>query len=169
MAEKTSTARRRRKQPESQPENVLAIDEHSLEREWNLQAPLYHNYAEQLAAARFDQDQAKAELDITSAELDSLIRESPEAYQVSRISESSIKNTILQQKEYQISLAKYNEATKAVRMLEAMTRALEHRRSALKCMVELRLANYYAEPTLGKSKQAYDEMQKQEVRSRGRR
>ena len=170
MSKKTSTARRRvkKKEPESDS-GVLFIDENRLEKEWGNQALLFHNYAEQCAVARHVMDQAKAELDVTDAELDTLIRADPGSYGIEKTSESAIKNAILQQPGHQTALEGYNDAVHAVRMLEAMVRAMEHRKTALKSMVELRLANYYAEPTLNRSQQtAYDEMSKTEVRSRGR-
>lgn len=173
MVKKQSTARRRASTKTTEPStgsSVLVIDEHKLEQEWGNQAPLFYEYASQLADARLANDEAKAELDVTAAELDMAIRSNPDHFGVEKISEAAVKNAVVQQAAYQTAQEALNATTHAVRMLEAMTRALEHRKTALKSMVELRLANYYAEPTLPKTERdAYDEMSKQEVRSRGRR
>lgn len=150
-------------------DNPLAIDQNRLETEWSGQAALFLGYAQQLADAKLEQDDAKAELDVTSAELDSLIRTDPDSYGIQRVSEAAIKNTILQQASYQQVHAVHLKAIHSVRMLDAMVQALEHRRSALKHMVELRLSQYYSEPALPKqNREEMTERRTKKVRARGR-
>ena len=174
MAKKKSTARRKAEKnvrdTETSGMQILSIDENRLEVECGNHALLYYQYATELAEARLACDTAKAELDVVSAELDAAIRDDPDAYDLPKLTEGSVKNCILLQGEYQTALGAYHGVLAAVRMLEALVKALEHRRSALKNLVELRLANYYAEPSLpAELKDEFEETQTKEIRSRGRR
>lgn len=168
MVKKKSTARKRAKtEPD---ETFLQIDEHRLEKEWCEQAPLFHKYALLLAEARRKYDELKNELSVTAAELDNAIRADPDSFDIPKVTETGIKNAILQQDIYQKLIEQQIAAQHEVNVLDAMVRALEQRRSALKCLVELRISDYYAEPTLSRDNNAaYEEMTKREVRSRGRR
>lgn len=174
MSKKTSTARRRADQSKDDERSVLEIDRYNLEKEWTGQAALFYRYGIELAEARLEADGAKAELDVTKAELDASIREDPEAYDVVKVSETAISNVILQQPAYQLALDELNTATHKVRLLEAMTKALEHRKRALTDLVTLHISNYYAEPQVrkelkGAAKEAFEEEAKAHIRSRGRR
>lgn len=160
---------RRKSKKRQEPDNILEINEHRLEVEWCEQPLLYHKYASQLAEARSLIDEAKAEMDVVSAEWDSEIRMNPERYGLEKVTEGAIKNEILQQGSHQIAVEKYNAAQKTARMLEAMVKALDQRRSALKCMVELRLANYYADPGTRQESELEEEARTAAIRSRGRR
>jgi hypothetical protein len=149
---------------------MLAIDEHNLEKEWAEQPELVYRYSAELAEARGAVDDAKAELEVTKAELAADMRVSPGKYGLDRTADKAVEAGVLMQAPYQKALEAYNAALKVQRMLEAMVRALEHRKRALTNMVELHLANYYSEPKLPKrSRDAGEEYQKSEVRSRGRR
>lgn len=123
----------------------MDINPNNLVHEWEHQAAIFYQYSAQLAEARQAEDESKRELDLTKAELDSAIRSDPTSYQIERISEGAIKNVMLQQKAYKMALNQFNSAVHAVRMLEAMVKALEHRRTALKAMVDLKMASYYSE------------------------
>jgi len=128
-------------------QNPLLIDTGNLEKECIGQAPKFHQFSVELADARLEQDKAKADVDVTYAELDSDIRDDPDKYNIPKLSEGIVKATILQQSAYQNAVLYYNKTTHNVRILEAMVKALEHRRSALKQVVELRLSESFAEPS----------------------
>jgi len=126
--------------------SVLQIDEHNLEVEWVRQAGLYYRYAEEAAQARRQFDEAKAEQDVTKAELDQAIRSDPEEYGLERVTEAAISAAIPQQSSYQRCVEEVNGAQHAMRIADAMCRALEHKKAALTKLVDLHLASYYAEP-----------------------
>jgi len=150
------TARRRRKTKPTtdagsgdsthyKESTVLDINPRNLQHEWEHQAAVFYQFSSQLADARAAEDDAKRELDVTKAELDADIRSDPDSYGIERVSEGAIKNVMIQQKSYDVAVKTHNSAIHAVRMLEAMVKALEHRRTALKALVDLKLASYYSE------------------------
>lgn len=159
----------KRQQPLRDDSSVLEIDEHNLEKEWAEHSQIYYRFALELADAKTKLDEAKAQLDLVKAELDTQIRADPEKYNIERISEAAINNAILQQPIYKLEHKAYLKANEAVRVLEAMTRALEHRKRALQSMVELYLSNYYAEPRLPEGSQEAYEQQAHKARVRRRR
>jgi len=125
----------------------LSIDENNLLGEWQGQASMMYDYAVQLADAMQEEDEAKAELEVTKADLDSAIRTNPDAYGITKITEAVVSNAIVAQQEYEYAIKAVNDAKHKVRVLKAATDALSHRKSALQGMTDLFLRQWYADPS----------------------
>jgi len=150
----------------SDDKSFLDINEHELDKEWIEQPRLYHKYARKLADARLAFDEAKANLDLVSADLDNKIRESPEDYDLEKVTEPGIKNCVLLQDEYREAIQALNDARHEVNVLEAAVSALDHRKRALEKLVDLFAMDYFAEPKTPKTSRAkeYVEDKKRSMR-----
>lgn len=124
----------------------MAIDPHCLEEEWMAQPALYFKYSQLLEQAQREKDTAKEALDVTKARLDLAIREDPDAYGLSKVTESTVASAILVSKEYRTALTESNEAYYRYTLLSNAIRALEHKKKALENMVSLWLGSYFAGP-----------------------
>ena len=122
------------------------IDAERLDQEWLEQSRLYHQAALRLADARRDHEQAKADRDVTCAELDRSVRSQPGKYGLEKVTEGAVANLILLQPEHKRATQKVIEAKHTADVFQADVDALDHRKRALENLVQLRLANYFSEP-----------------------
>lgn len=143
--------------------SVLQIDENHLEREWMEQPSLVFKYAKKLADARFAFDEAKAELEVTEAEIANTIRKAPELYQIKKVTEGVVKETIPLQPEYKMAVKDVNKAKHAVDVYSAVVSALDNRKKALEKLVDLWMANYFSTPKTP-NKEASDKMEERSKR-----
>lgn len=124
----------------------LSIDENNLLHEWKNQATLMFDYNVQLADAMQEEAEAKAALAVTAAELDRAIRAAPEDYEITKVTETTIFNAIMEQQEHIDATAAHLEARHSTHILQAAVNAIEHRKSSLKGMTDLFLRQWYADP-----------------------
>lgn len=127
-------------------EGILEIDEFALHKEWMKQASLYHEYASQAADAKLELNQAKAEKELASAELELDIRNHNLKYNVDKVTENTVKSAVVVQPRYQDSLKTQIRAQHKLDLLEALVTSLEHKKKGLEFLVQLHLSSYYAEP-----------------------
>ena len=148
--------------PEKEQEfNFHEIDLHNLHEEWASQVRMYRHYAEKLASARglhehakTDKDVAERELKSTAAGIDLEIRRvPPEKYGLEKLTEKSIENLVLMDKEFReaqdVVLKLQRTAIDLghkVGMLEAAIKTLDNRKKALEDAVQLRLSDYFSDP-----------------------
>jgi hypothetical protein len=125
----------------------LSIDENNLMEEWRGQAALMLDYGIQLADAMQEEDEAKAELSVTIAELDKSVREDPAAYGIAKVTEAGVKAAIDKTKEVAKATSMVNEAKHETRVLKAVIDALQHRKSSLQGMTDLFMKQWYADPS----------------------
>ena len=122
--------------------NDFEINEHQLDREWVGQPALVHRYHLELADAQRTLATIKADVEVTKAELDKVIRETSEK----KPTESAITNMVLTAPEYREAMAAMIDAKHACDVLQAACTALEHKKRALENLVRLHLSDYYGEP-----------------------
>lgn len=148
--------------------DFLRPDKTMLDTEWVNQPKLFYDYAVQLADARMELDETKAELDVARAEIDKRIRVNPEEYEIEKVTEAVITNTILRQDEYQDKLADVIKAKHQMDVLQAAVNALDHRKAALERLVSLHGQSYFATPRAADetSRETVDEIEKQTARSK---
>ena len=79
--------------------DILEIDKFSLDEEWERQSVLYMEWAERVAEKQLHRDRMKFNLEYVKANLDYQIRSSPEKYGITRVTEASIQNAIINQPE----------------------------------------------------------------------
>lgn len=148
----------------------LRIDEQRLDREWLGQASLYAYWSDRLAEAQHALDMAKVQADIEKATLERDIRTAPDEFGLQKATEASIAAAVLLQPEYKIAQARLAERAKVVAHLRGYITAIEHRKRALTCLVDLHLAGYYADTRrTAAGRAALDDADKADIRSRGRR
>lgn len=127
--------------------SFLSIDELRLDEEWIRQPGLYFKYANRLADARTEMDNAKTRLDVVAAEVETKVRRKPVKYgiEAERVTEAMINSAVIRDPLYQDHSGKLIDAQHKVRVLEASVTAIEHRRSALTRLVELKQMDYFSE------------------------
>ena len=129
------------------------LDKHKLDVELERQPRLYYEHAAKLADARRDYEQAEAEKDLVEAEVDRAIRSDPAEFGFdgnSKPTETAIKNAVATSKRVKATIHAAIQAKHAVDILQAGVTALDHRKRALEKLVDLRLAEYFADPILPK-------------------
>ena len=149
-------------------DDPVHINENRLDEEWVRQPALYHDYAVKVAGARNRHAEAKAELDVVFAEIDHKVRTHPSRFNLEKLTEAVVQNTVLLQREYQDALKAVNKAKYELDLFQAMVDALEHKKKGLENLVSLRLSDYFSEPRppAGK-KDKVEEMETKAVRKKG--
>lgn len=127
-------------------ETDIVIDESALDVEWLEQPRLFLRYCRKEHEARRDMDYAKERLDLVKAKLDKKMRADPDRYQIERISEGAIMNTILLQPEYEEAAKKHIEAKYEYGIAIAAVRAFDQRKTALENLARLHGQQYFAGP-----------------------
>lgn len=128
------------------PEDIFEIDMYELDREWVRQPKLFFNFARQLADAREQVERSKAEMDVVKAEMDQEIRNSPEDYDIGKVTEAAITAAIAMSKEMKQAQSEFIRAKHNADILQGAVNALEHRKSALERLVSLHGQNYFSTP-----------------------
>ncbi|MCK9570191.1 hypothetical protein M0R72_14700 [Candidatus Pacearchaeota archaeon] len=150
-------------------ESELHPDPNELDREWVNQPRLRFRYGARLAEARKLLSEAKADMELTTAELELTIRSDPSKFGLDKVTEAAIKATVLQQDEYTNAKKVTIQAQHDVDVLDAAVSAVDHRKKALEDLVALFLAGYFAKPRAPEgAKEKMEEVEKQYVRRRGR-
>ena len=132
--------------PENNGFDLFDIDENRLDEEWVSQPRHYYEQAVKLADARKKYEQMKAEKDVVEAELDFDVRSKPGDFDLEKITEPVVKNTILLQPRHKEATKALIESKHSMDIVQAIIDALDHRKKALENLVSLRLANYFSEP-----------------------
>lgn len=126
-------------------EEDLKIDKNALEIEWEKQADIYFYWAKKEAEALEERDRANQRLNIVQAEMDAKIRSNPFAYGLSeKTTETAIKNTLVNSKEYLTAENDVIEKNKIVRVMSAAVKSLDHKKTGLSKLSELWLGGYWS-------------------------
>lgn len=150
-------------------ESIVDIDEDILDKEWLKQPKLYMRYALLLAEAKHNLAQAKADVDVVSADIELQIRSTPLDFGISgKATEGAVHAVLVTQKKYKVAVKNLLEAQHRVDMLNAVLRALEHRKDTLENLVYLHGQNYFSTPRARGSKDI-EETTKREARKVGTR
>lgn len=127
-------------------ETDITIDESALDVEWLEQPRLFLEYGRNEHATRRTMDYAKERLDLVKAKLDKALRADPDKYNIARISEGAITNTIFLQPEFKEANEKFIEANYEYGVARAAVWAFDQRKTALENLVRLHGQNYFAGP-----------------------
>ena len=130
---------------------LFDLDKYKLDEAWLDQPKYMHKYSQQLADVRSELDQAKARRDVVLAEVELDVRKDPEKYQVSKVTEASVKVTVLKDERCQKMNARVLRMKHRVDVLQALVDSLHDRRKSIEKLVDLWLADYWAEPRVPKS------------------
>jgi hypothetical protein len=151
-------------------ESVIEIDMGRLDEEWVRQPALFLKYAAQLADARQEHAEAKADIDVVRADVSKVIRGDPDRYGVTKVTEASIDAAVTTHKQVEDAVAKAGKAKHRMDLLQAAVDALEHRKKALENLVFLHGQEYFSEPRTpkGKGGESMKERQKEAARRKVR-
>lgn len=127
-------------------ERDMHIDENALDIEWLEQANKMMKYAQHSAETRATLEKAKESLDLVRAQIDKEIREHPEAFNITKITENAVENTIVQEPQYRDAYQEYLQAKYESDMAYGAVRAMEARKEALENLVRLNGQQYFAGP-----------------------
>ena len=127
-------------------ESDIAIDEQALDVEWLRQATLMRKYSLHAAATKMVVDEAKERLDVGKARLEMAIRSDPEAFGLSKVTESAIHSVLILQDEYQGLTQQFIRAKYEYDVAAAVVRAVDQKKAALENLVKLLGVSYFAGP-----------------------
>lgn len=145
--------------------SLLSINLNELEREWTEQPVLYFKWARKLSKARLRLDEAKAELELVKADLDSEIRAKPEKFDLDKVTNPAVEAAVMASEQYTDALTKLNRARYNANTLEAFVQALEHRKRALENCVTLYGMDYFSIPRAkGKGRDAKHKLDQRSAR-----
>jgi len=129
-------------------EKDMYIDENCLEIECLDQAALMVRYTTKLAEAKKERDQSKEMLDVMYADLDLKIREDPEKFNLSKITEGAVRSAILMNTDYQKAQNKLDWTNYEVNVLQGVVSAIDQRKSMIEGLIRLHGQQYFAGPNV---------------------
>jgi hypothetical protein len=124
----------------------FTVDETYLAEEWIAHPQLVYEYAKLAADARFALDEAKRRDEVLRAEASLLIRQHPEAYKLTKITEGMIESLVTADTDVQKSSQKIIEYKHKLDLAMAAVTAMETKKKALECIVQLHATAYFANP-----------------------
>lgn len=141
-------------------DSLVDIDPLALDREWVGQASLFRKWAERLADAKKDWEDAKIrkdlaedQMELIEAKIDLEVRKNPVNFGLESTTEKSIRNVVISDKRSQAAKKEVYKAQQEivqakhlVDTLESAVKSLEHRKTALENLVYLHGQNYYSQP-----------------------
>lgn len=133
-------------------EEDAAIDRHDLVGEMEVHAQLFHKWASKVEEAQEERDDWKTKRDLHAADLDDSVRTEPEEYGIDRVTETAIKNIVLQDERYQYLQKKRLAAERKINAFVSAVRTMEHRKRMLEKMADIWLAGYYSENLHGRGR-----------------
>jgi len=126
-------------------EELVGINELALDRECIKQPQTYLRYSFLAAEKKRDVDEAKAELDVTAAELMRAMRKDPKKYGMEKVTESALKEQVITLPEYRESHGILLKKQHAYSMAQAVVGALDQKKRSLTLLVELHGKAYFAD------------------------
>lgn len=129
-------------------EKDVYIDPTALDVEWLEQPSLMLAYGKAAAEAKYEADTAKEKMEFIMAELDKDIRLNPEKYDIAKITEGVVINTIKLQPEYIEATKQYISAKYEQDLAKYAAQAISDRKDALENLVKLHGMQYFAGPSV---------------------
>mgnify|MGYP003394139561 CR=1 FL=1 len=120
--------------------NYIDISVNHLDEEWLAQPRRYLQESEGLAEAKRDYAEAKAAVDVVSAEVEIAVRKNPKKFGLDdekKPTESAIRIVVTVDERVKKAISRMNESRYQMDLHQAAVDALEHRPSALKDLVNL--------------------------------
>ena len=129
-------------------EKDITIEETALDVEWLEQPALMLKYARHAAEMQKELDYAKEDLDLAKSELDKAIRSNPDKYEIEKITETVVQNTIISQDRYIEANHKLIEVQFELNVAKGAARAIDARTNSLENLVQLHGQQYFAGPKM---------------------
>lgn len=149
----------------TESKSVVEINDLKLGQECRRLPYDYLRFANLSADARRDVDEAKADLELTEAEVSAEIRANPEDHGVAKVTEAGLKELVAVNKRVQQKAQILRKAQHEANLAAAVVSALDQKKNSLKNLVELHGMGYFAEvrPS-AQGKAAVDEFEKRATR-----
>jgi len=125
----------------------LKIDPDGLDVEWARQPRLALKYHEAVARSRSKMERLKQQFDVKHAEVSRRIRKNPEAHGMEKQTERAVELAVALDREIRELNDQLIDAKEELELLQAASRAIDHKRDALENLVRLHAASYFAGPT----------------------
>ncbi len=139
----------------------VKINKYKLPEECEVYAGKYHYWADKLAEAKGNEDNAKDKLNLTLAEEEMSIRttwDSIYSEQYGKMTEAAIKAVLEMNEKVKGAKSKFREAEKEVYTLEVGVKSLEHLRPMLDNLTQLLIKGFYATPNGGRREGATEQV-----------
>ncbi len=124
----------------------MRIDETALDVEWLEQAELTMKYVRHAAEMERARDKQKEYVDYLAAKLDKDIRDDPDSFGLSKMTETVVERTIQRDEEYQEALKDLVEARYEARIARGAVEAIRDRKEALQELDRLHALDYFKGP-----------------------
>lgn len=146
-------------------QSVVQIDEHRLDRECVRLPGDFLKWAHLAAESKKDVAELENRLEVVYADLSKEIRLKPEDFQLEKITEAAIKETIRAHPRYQKVTQKLIDCQHHANMAQAVVSALDQKKRALTNLVELHGMGYFANPRVSEEgRQAVNKMTMKRMR-----
>lgn len=124
------------------------IDESALDVEFLEQPILMKRYGDVVSEARKELDYFKEQLDATKAQLSKEIRADPDSYDLGKITENIVADTIILQDEYKKASEEVIEAQYRYGMARSAFDAISTRKDTLEGLIKLYGLQYFTGPSV---------------------
>ena len=122
------------------------IDMTALEKEWGEVGEIIEEWAQKVANAHFDVDQAKDKLGLVYSEVEDDIRQNPDSYNMVKVTDKSVEGAVPRQKLYKQAQEEYNRCKLKLRLMTGTYEKYQTRKQALENVVKLWLGSYFSTP-----------------------
>ena len=126
----------------------MHIDENALDVEFLEQPELMVKYSTMLAEVKQSRDLRKENLDFISATIDKEIRADPDVFDLDKLTETIVKNTVIMQGKYKEAMNLLIDSNFEVNVLQGVVNAIDARKSSLENLVKLHGQEYFAGPSI---------------------
>jgi len=129
-------------------EQDSSIDDSALDVEWLRQPELMMKYTQLEAQGQQEYEQAELNYKITRAEMDKKVRDNPDAYNLSKTTETAIQAAVRTTPEYKEAKDRMIDAQYDWNMAKAAVRSMYAKKEALENLVRLHGQLYFAGPSV---------------------
>jgi response regulator RpfG family c-di-GMP phosphodiesterase len=124
----------------------FVVDETHLVEEWIVHPQRVYEYAQLAADTRALLDELKRNDDVLRAEVSLAVRRHPEVYGLAKLTEGVIDSIVATDTEVQNSAKKIIACKHKLDLAQAAVTAMENKKKALECIVQLHATAYFANP-----------------------
>ena len=124
----------------------FTVDEHRLTEEWVEHPTRVFHYAQLTANAQMKLDKARRHDEVLRANLSLAVRRNPEQFGLQKTTEGMIEAVIESNDEVQESATTIISLKNELDLAKAAVSALESKKKALECIVQLHATSYFATP-----------------------
>jgi hypothetical protein len=133
----------------------FAVDDQQLIEEWMRHPSRVYQYTSLTADLQMQLDMARRRDEVLRADLSLTIRKNPEQFGLQKLTEGVIEAAIAVDEEVRASANKIIKLKNELDLAKAAVSALEAKKKALECIVQLHMTSYYANPKTPKPHSDY--------------